>query len=307
VKSIAIPALAAIALAMPGPSSAITLLAGFEDDFADGSDPAYPSPELVAVLAEFGGCQDLDLVAGEGQGQKDRQVAHTFSHLPSGITGATLEFRVRAGAVGGIENDGIFLTFVEPSTWEYTNAILWRRSFGPIPVTPPFYPLADPGLLPEWSNGTEATITLDLGALPVADGSTLNLLPLMSYHGFLDVNVSDETGCDYFRLTYTSDSPTAAPATAGSSPVGLRCFPNPCRDAGTIRFTLDRPGPARLGVYDVAGRLVREFADPDRGAGEQRLDWRTVDGSGRALPPGTYFVRLATPDRVESRKVVVIR
>jgi hypothetical protein len=295
--------LASVALANP-------VLVGLEDDFAGDPEPLSPSPELAVSVAGFGGCQDLDLVAGVGFGSNDRQVAHTFTELPAGITRAWLETKVRAGDDPGVTSDGIFLSFVDASIYYYSDALVWRRSFGPASATPPYYPVDDPGLVGPWTPGAEATLVLPLHALPMPDGSTISITPLLDEYGFLDVNVSDETGADYFRLTWevgAVDAPVVAAGGEGGAPGSIACHPNPCRGAAAISFVIEDAdlgrGPARWSVYDVSGRRVRAADAPG-----SRIDWRTVDASGRALAPGTYFVRVETADhRLGRAKFVVVR
>ena len=57
----------------------------------------------------------------------------------------------------------------------------------------------------------------------------------------------------------------------------------------------------RLGVYDLAGRLVQTVSS-EVVAGPQKLVWDGRDGSGRLVPPGTYAVRLeVTGDALAQR------
>ncbi|MFH1681449.1 MAG: FlgD immunoglobulin-like domain containing protein [Candidatus Eisenbacteria bacterium] len=88
-----------------------------------------------------------------------------------------------------------------------------------------------------------------------------------------------------------------------------RPFPNPTV-AGTS-LMLAAPAiagetPARLAVFDFAGRLVRSIDVPSvRGTSE--IAWDGRDREGREVAPGVYFVRLEAGARDASRKVVVVR
>lgn len=66
------------------------------------------------------------------------------------------------------------------------------------------------------------------------------------------------------------------------------------------------PEPALLSVYDAAGRLLRILAADRHEAGVHHFDWDGLDGAGRAVPAGTYWIRLATRGDV-SERVVLIR
>jgi hypothetical protein len=62
--------------------------------------------------------------------------------------------------------------------------------------------------LGSWSQEEEAFLTLDLAALPLVGGGTLNLLPQLDAEGFLDVVVTDATAADFMRLNIVVPEPT---------------------------------------------------------------------------------------------------
>ncbi len=82
--------------------------------------------------------------------------------------------------------------------------------------------------------------------------------------------------------------------------------PNPLRASTRIAFTLPRAGHARLGVYDVAGRLVRTLADREYEAGPHALEWDARDAANRPAPSGVYFYRLERAGETLERKLVVL-
>lgn len=92
-----------------------------------------------------------------------------------------------------------------------------------------------------------------------------------------------------------SGEPAPAPALALA-----RIAPNPVSGLFTLDATLPDDRPARLEVFDVAGRVsqVREV----RGAGEQGL---TLDGS--ELATGVHWMRLTHPTGVRLARIVVVR
>jgi hypothetical protein len=84
--------------------------------------------------------------------------------------------------------------------------------------------------------------------------------------------------------------------------------PNPFNPRTTIAFSLARRSRVRLGVYDLAGRLVQELvAGESLDAGPHARVWEGVDGRGRAVASGVYLYRLSTPDFERSRKMVLVR
>lgn len=75
--------------------------------------------------------------------------------------------------------------------------------------------------------------------------------------------------------------------------------PNPFGATTTLRFTLDRPGPVRLDVYDLLGRRVAVPVDALLGAGPHQA---AFDAS--SLPPGLYLARLQAAGRVAVQRLV---
>lgn len=89
--------------------------------------------------------------------------------------------------------------------------------------------------------------------------------------------------------------------------LALRAYPNPLNPRTTVRFTLDEAGHAALTVYDVGGREVRALFDGGLEAGDREFVWDGCDDAGRAMPSGTYFVRLETARGGATAKVTVAR
>ena len=190
----------------------IKFTAGVPDGFAVTGEveKALASPNLLSAFSTFGefnATQDFDLTGGINGGSADRQVAHTFTALPTGITAATVTARVRAGTDAATTTDGITLSFIGASGLNYLAERVYSRAFGSNNAGGSilFNP-SDPGLLQasEWSNGNESEFTLDLAALPLIGGGTLNLLPLLNSKGFIDVNISDDTAVDFVSLNLTA-------------------------------------------------------------------------------------------------------
>jgi hypothetical protein len=97
---------------------------------------------------------------------------------------------------------------------------------------------------------------------------------------------------------------TDGPVVAGGPPVTLQLappFPNPARGAATVRFATPRPGPARVDVYDVRGRLVETLLDGRLDAGAHAVRWPGAAASG------VYWIRLRTDDGERSARLVVTR
>jgi len=69
-----------------------------------------------------------------------------------------------------------------------------------------------------------------------------------------------------------------------------------------FRFRMPVAGPVQLGMYDVAGRLVRMAVDGEFDAGEYL---KGLDLTG--LQPGVYFGILRAPGGSARRSFVIAR
>lgn len=78
--------------------------------------------------------------------------------------------------------------------------------------------------------------------------------------------------------------------------------PNPLTMTATLRFELDRPGPASVTLFDLLGRAVRLLADADFAAGSHAL---VLDA--RSLAPGAYLAQLRSGASVDSQLVHIVR
>jgi hypothetical protein len=120
------------------------------------------------------------------------------------------------------------------------------------------------------------------------------ILPLGIEHG--SVYVGDPTGVE-------TDGTQESGWSIGSP------FPNP--GAGNVFLPFSAPLragdlPARLAVYDFAGRQVRVI-DFESLRGSGLIEWDGRDREGREVAAGVYFLKIETMGRALSRKAVVVR
>ena len=107
-------------------------------------------------------------------------------------------------------------------------------------------------------------------------------------------------------LRAVSDPTLSAPATTFAH-AELSVAPNPTSEAAIIRFGLPTDGPARLRVYDCAGRLMHEFPSTEMSAGAHTVSWDGTDAHGGAANPGVYVVRLETANGAIVRKLARVK
>lgn len=104
--------------------------------------------------------------------------------------------------------------------------------------------------------------------------------------------------------------------TASSTPVvdldpiagpALTATPNPCNPQTTIDFSVDHGGPVKLTICDVRGREVAALVDGNLPAGAHSCRWGGTDDAGRAMPSGTYLVRVVTEAGTQVQKLALVR
>ena len=69
--------------------------------------------------------------------------------------------------------------------------------------------------------------------------------------------------------------------------------PNPFNPQTTIHYDIPAGGAdVNISIYDVAGRLVREFINEHRAAGTWSVQWNGDDANGQRVASGVYFYRM---------------
>ncbi len=170
------------------------LLGGVPDDFQGGADPSFPSAQAESLVTWP--LQDFDQSYHINGGAQNTSTLHTFSGIPIPIVAATLRVHLKASEwSSGLETDNVSVLFVEPS-----DTILPPRYISEF--------FAD--AIGSWASKDTATITYDLSAFPLNGGGTVNLIPEINQHGFIDINIGDETATDFAELT-VSKAPNCSP------------------------------------------------------------------------------------------------
>ena len=73
--------------------------------------------------------------------------------------------------------------------------------------------------------------------------------------------------------------------------------PNPFNPSGVLAFTTARPGPVRITVFDLQGRLVRTLMEtPYLPGGMHEVEMDGHGDRGEWLSSGIYFYRVQSPD-----------
>jgi pimeloyl-ACP methyl ester carboxylesterase len=101
-----------------------------------------------------------------------------------------------------------------------------------------------------------------------------------------------------------TDAPTTDSRPLFSLGVGS---PNPFTDGVTFRFSLAATGPATLQVFDVQGRLVRDWHWEALRSGQNAVRWDGRTRTGSRCSSGVYFYKLTSSGQSLTKKVVRLR
>jgi len=82
--------------------------------------------------------------------------------------------------------------------------------------------------------------------------------------------------------------------------------PNPFREQTRFSVSLADPVQAEVAVFDLGGRRVATVFRGTLPRGTSELVWNGHRSDGSAAPGGLYFYRLSLPNRVVSRRVVLL-
>jgi hypothetical protein len=113
-------------------------------------------------------------------------------------------------------------------------------------------------------------------------------------------------GVDY--SPFLSDSSTLAKEILFAelpTPPFLLAGPNPFRTSLSLQFAIPEQGEEfRLQIFDIAGRLVREWQTGAVAAGIKTIEWDGRSNTGRSVGSGIYFIRYQAGEFKTTAKVV---
>jgi hypothetical protein len=82
----------------------------------------------------------------------------------------------------------------------------------------------------------------------------------------------------------------------------LSVYPNPFNLETTIQYSLPEPGDLQLAVYDISGRLVKDFSKSNQRAGSAQFKWQANE-----LASGSYFVSIRSGIHSQTQKVLLLK
>ncbi len=104
--------------------------------------------------------------------------------------------------------------------------------------------------------------------------------------------------------------PTASPEQPVTTPLSFglhQNFPNPFNPSTVIPFSLDRLGQGELVIFNLLGQQVQVFDLSSYSPGDHLLTWDGKSRHGGSVPSGEYFARLSHDNRVQVRKLTLLK
>ncbi|MCP4546354.1 MAG: hypothetical protein GY835_07805 [bacterium] len=86
-----------------------------------------------------------------------------------------------------------------------------------------------------------------------------------------------------------------------------RAVPNPFNPTTTISFDLPHECLARVDIYDMSGRHVRQLVNMELPAGNHHVIWDGCNDSGAPLGSGIYACRMSAAGFSQSRKLTLVK
>ncbi len=215
------------------------------------------------------------------------------------LPGTFVEFRVEAGGFNGVNAVHVDV--------EYDPAGLRFDSFRAGDL------FADPMVLGPFDRSERSVVDVTTatlsGAISVERGGVgfFRFEVLRAERSGLRL-VSFQTADEQWQIdTQVSRANALSPASTPTSNRLLGNVPNPFNPTTKIRFALSEPSGVRMEIYGVNGRLVRTLADGPWEAGLHSVIWNGRDEEGDDVSSGIYFVRFRAGNRVETRRMTLLR
>ena len=152
-----------------------------------------------------------------------------------------------------------------------------------------------------------AIMTYGDSAWTVWSGSPINVDPTDATQVYFVVVSQNDAGSDFdYTLTFTDGEMSTEPEIPLHFAVS-NAYPNPFNPQTNINIDLAADQKVQVHIYDIQGRLVQTLYDGELNVGSHILTWDGSAMNGKAVPSGTYFVRL-NGDGMESwQKVTLLK
>ncbi len=86
----------------------------------------------------------------------------------------------------------------------------------------------------------------------------------------------------------------------------FQSYPNPFNPSTTINFSIPKSSQVKITIYNIKGRVVKEFLDKKLSAGFHTINWDGKNKAGVEVSTGIYFYQLKTDTYTKTKKMLKI-
>jgi hypothetical protein len=129
-----------------------------------------------------------------------------------------------------------------------------------------------------------------------------------------DASVSDQNWGDWYSRTFTliDGVPIGIGVHDGQITVPFMyafsdALPNPFNGQTAFMYAAPCHTAASIKVYNCVGQLIKTLVDGEIEPGLYTASWHGKDDRERTVASGIYFVQFATPEYLETKKVILVR
>ena len=84
-------------------------------------------------------------------------------------------------------------------------------------------------------------------------------------------------------------------------------YPNPFNSSTTISYILARNGLVQVTIRDVTGREIVSLVEGYRNAGQYSIVWNGMNGEGKLVSSGLYFVTVSGFNQSKNMKMLLVK
>lgn len=84
-------------------------------------------------------------------------------------------------------------------------------------------------------------------------------------------------------------------------------YPNPFNPVTNISYSLPERATVHLSVYDITGRIVREWELRDQEAGRYEISWNGTNSLGQSVSTGVYILRMKANHYTGTNKMILMK
>jgi hypothetical protein len=165
-------------------------------------------------------------------------------------------------------------------------------------------------------NGVIYIVTGGGGAPLYPVGYSLFTAFSLSTHHFCHVSITDKKllmqaikpDGTVFDTLFIDKTTGIDENTISKTAILLQINPNPFNTTTKVTFSMAHGAESiELQIYDVTGRLVKDFRATPDALRTTQISWDGRDQADRKLPSGGYFLKLVTGDYSATEKLLLIR